>query len=288
MYKQGSAPKLTSKHSSTSFRSYALSPAPLSPAHRVFVILTLLLTMCRAIDFEITEELAVGTVVGRLEVSPIPGTRYTVLPGQNARMFRLDPTTTELSTALRLDRDSICPNVARCRLLLAAALTTPTDQFRMYSVTVELLDVDDESPAFPFDRFRLSVSENAAAGTAFALPSATDTDSPLNSVISYALTAGNNGTGSVPFAVTNGTNGRPLLVVNAPLDRETTARYSLVLVASGSKRETSSILLDVQILDVNEHPPHFDEEHKTITVAEDIEVRNHFCIICQLFIARCI
>jgi len=72
-----------------------------------------------------------------------------------------------LYTARQIDRDVVCRDVVEssvCRLTLDVALLRPLSLFRVLQVHVDLLDINDNDPAFNVDSFLLTVPESVAPG----------------------------------------------------------------------------------------------------------------------------
>lgn len=118
--------------------------------------------------------------------------------------------------------------------------------------TVTINDLNDNSPMFDYPTYGpYSLSENTATGYNLATVSATDRDSGTNQDLSYVL---ENGGGR--FSIDTSTGDISLL---SSLDREITNFYDLIVKAydRGNTRRTSTVSLNVTILDVNDNSPLF-------------------------------
>lgn len=62
------------------------------------------------------------------------------------------------------------------------------------------------------------------------------------------------------------------------MDREVTAKYELIVVASDSPpngdRRTATALLNINILDENDNYPQFTDRVYTVTIPEDMDPTN--------------
>uniref|UniRef100_A0A3B3D0Q4 Protocadherin 2 alpha a 1 n=1 Tax=Oryzias melastigma TaxID=30732 RepID=A0A3B3D0Q4_ORYME len=160
----------------------------------------------------------------------------------------------------------LCANAAPCVTNLKAVVSNPLE---MHQISVEILDVNDNSPTFPEGNYTLEVLELAAVGSRFQMEGAHDLDVGPNSINSYKINH------NQYFALETedfGEEGKvPFLVLQRPLDREHTARHALKITAiDGGKPPKSGILnITVIISDVNDNPPVCDKQKYTVTVKEN-------------------
>ncbi|XP_012590286.1 PREDICTED: protocadherin Fat 4, partial [Condylura cristata] len=120
---------------------------------------------------------------------------------------------------------------------------------------VTLLDVNDEAPEFSQPGgYRVSVAEDAPPGTELLTLRASDGDLGDNGTVRFALREA--GADQPAFRL-DPVSGQ--LSTARPLDRETQAFYSLWVLASdlGTPPQSSSALVNVSLLDVNDHSPVF-------------------------------
>ena len=129
-----------------------------------------------------------------------------------------------LVTSSRLDREGACPpsdvTAAACVVRLAVAVR-PLAAFRLVTVSVELVDVNDHTPVFPARRHRLNVSEAAPVGASFSLPTADDPDAGVNGRVEYQLAPGGGAAFQLVQSVRVADGSTDVkLVLKSPLDRE--------------------------------------------------------------------
>uniref|UniRef100_A0A8C0ARK7 Cadherin domain-containing protein n=1 Tax=Buteo japonicus TaxID=224669 RepID=A0A8C0ARK7_9AVES len=103
------------------------------------------------------------------------------------------------------------------------------------SVSVTILDVNDNSPEFTQREYSARLNEDAAVGTSVLTVSAVDRDA--NSVITYQISSGNTRN---RFSITSQSGGG-LISLALPLDYKLERQYLLTIAASdGTRQDTSS------------------------------------------------
>lgn len=131
-------------------------------------------------------------------------------------------------------------------------------------VFISVVDLNDNPPVFTSDLYYASVPENAILRTpVFQIP-ATDADSTSNGELRYSILAGN-----VPASFEVGeTSG--LISLSSYLDREITESYllSLHVVDRGTPQFTALTELLIEVVDVNDHVPHFDSDAYFVSIPE--------------------
>ncbi|XP_033089453.1 cadherin EGF LAG seven-pass G-type receptor 1 isoform X2 [Trachypithecus francoisi] len=130
------------------------------------------------------------------------------------------------------------------------------------SVSITVLDVNDNDPVFTQPTYELRLNEDAAVGSSVLTLQARDRDA--NSVITYQLTAGNTRN---RFALSS-QRGGGLITLALPLDYKQEQQYVLAVTASdGTRSHTAHVLINVT--DANTHRPVFQSSHYTVSVSED-------------------
>lgn len=128
-------------------------------------------------------------------------------------------------------------------------------------VQINLQDVNDNSPVFSKNEYKFKMEENLIQGTEIGKVSATDKDSGDFGVIEYVL----KGFGSENFYVDKTTG---ILYVRHGVDFEFQSMYSLTVVAvDGGGRESNAYVF-IEVLDVNDNPPVFEQQEYTRTIRE--------------------
>ena len=122
-------------------------------------------------------------------------------------------------------------------------------------VEVIVLDVNDNSPEFDVMEYRGEIEENKAKGTSILTIEASDKDEGMNGRIKYTFTNGDDGSGDFSIDPTIG-----VLRTTKELDRERIASYMLKVFAvdEGSPARSTSVNVNIKVLDVNDNAPQFE------------------------------
>ncbi|XP_038198152.1 cadherin-23 isoform X3 [Arvicola amphibius] len=189
---------------------------------------------------------------------------YRMQVGLPRMDFVINSTSGVVTTTAELDRERIAEYQLR---VVASDAGTPTKSSTS-TLTIRVLDVNDETPTFFPAVYNVSVSEDVPREFRVVWLNCTDNDVGLNAELSYFITGGNvDGKFSVGYrdAVVRTVVG---------LDRETTASYTLVLEAIDNgpvgKRRTGTATVFVTVLDVNDNRPIFLQSSYEASVPEDI------------------
>ncbi|XP_047515658.1 cadherin-23 [Pieris napi] len=128
-------------------------------------------------------------------------------------------------------------------------------------VNVKLLDVNDNSPVFEEQQYKLNVLEDSPIGTKIGDIEAADKDYGIFGEIEYTLS----GFGSHYFKTDIHEGG---IFVARELDYESQKSYSLTLFAKdgGGKGSTTSVFIEV--LDVNDNAPVFEAAEYSRTIRD--------------------
>ncbi|XP_074118991.1 cadherin EGF LAG seven-pass G-type receptor 2 isoform X4 [Sminthopsis crassicaudata] len=130
------------------------------------------------------------------------------------------------------------------------------------SVSVTVLDVNDNNPTFTQPEYAVRLNEDAAVGTSVVTVSAVDRDA--HSVITYQIASGNTRN---RFSITSQSGGG-LVSLALPLDYKLERQYVLAVTASdGTRQDTAQVV--VNVTDANTHRPVFQSSHYTVNVNED-------------------
>ncbi|XP_047097698.1 cadherin-23 [Schistocerca piceifrons] len=131
-------------------------------------------------------------------------------------------------------------------------------------VTVNLVDANDNAPVFPQSSYRLRVPEDVLPGMKIANITAVDKDSGEFGKIMYAI----RGFGSEAFTTDPVGGGVFLSNTSQGLDFEKQKSYSLTLEAVDGGGRVSAVNLFVDVEDVNDNAPVFEQQEYSRTVRE--------------------
>nr|XP_019969449.1 PREDICTED: protocadherin gamma-C5-like isoform X1 [Paralichthys olivaceus] len=225
------------------------------------------------LSYSVSEELSPGSVVGNiakdlgLTAQRIEQRRLRVVSDSTTQYFEVKQATGDLVIKQIIDREQMCELSLTCTLHLQIVLDDPLE---IHRVVVDILDVNDNAPHFSTSNISLEISEAAAPGTRFRLESAHDPDVGTNSLRTYHLAANDFFTLNVETK-SDGSK-FPELVVDKALDRETQAKFRLMLTAvdGGQPEKSGSTLMLIKILDVNDNAPVFDEPVNKVRLLENV------------------
>ncbi|XP_049685683.1 protocadherin gamma-B5-like isoform X6 [Accipiter gentilis] len=132
-------------------------------------------------------------------------------------------------------------------------------------VEVEVLDVNDNAPEIMMLSVSSPVPEDAPAGTVVALLNVNDPDSGENGQVSCELS------GEAPLSIVASSGGSYKVVTASALDREQAAEHRVAVVARdrGSPALSSRAALVLEVSDVNDNAPVFEEAAYSAYVAEN-------------------
>ncbi|KAG5284012.1 hypothetical protein AALO_G00021980 [Alosa alosa] len=184
---------------------------------------------------------------------------YRIIAGDPDGDFQLDRVSGALSTSRGLDRESR----ASYTLEVAAQDRGTPPLSSVTQVQISVLDVNDNTPAFPSASHAVDISEDAAEGSLVLEVSASDADDGDNGKIMYFLSQEAGGA----FAIDPDT-GR--VTTAAPLDRERRSSYSFQVVAvdcSPASPRNATTQVTVTVLDVNDNAPFFIQDPLVLNVS---------------------
>uniref|UniRef100_A0A8D3B4U7 FAT atypical cadherin 3b n=1 Tax=Scophthalmus maximus TaxID=52904 RepID=A0A8D3B4U7_SCOMX len=209
-------------------------------------------------DYAVTvpEDVAVGTEVLRVlatsaDIGSNAEITYRIRSGNELGKFIIDRNLGSVSVADDLDFE-----VCKDYYLTVEAWDSGNPPLSTATmVIIELMDVNDNAPAFSQDIYNVLVSEDASV-------LAEDLDSQVNGRITYSILKGDRSNHFWIDPVTG------LLKVNKRLDRELVSRFSLSVQAfdSGSPAMSSTVTINIDLSDINDNPPVFIPANSTAVI----------------------
>ncbi len=132
-------------------------------------------------------------------------------------------------------------------------------------VLIEVIDVNDNAPEIAITSLLSSLKEDVKTGTAVALVTVSDKDGGMNGKVICKLL------GNIPFKLESSYNNYYSVVLEGQLDRENISKYNVTLVAvdEGTPPLSSTSVVYVDVSDVNDNPPQFNEKIIYIYVKEN-------------------
>ncbi|XP_076595431.1 protocadherin gamma-C5-like isoform X20 [Chaetodon auriga] len=222
--------------------------------------------------YSIPEELELGSTVGNLAkdlglgLSDIFDRKLRVASEAGKQYFSVDAGKGELVVNDRIDREALCGQSASCVLPLQVVIENP---LQLHRIEVEIRDVNDNAPSFLKSDHIIEIAESTVVGVRFPLESAEDPDVGSNGLKTYTLSKDD----CFTLKVKEIENGRkiPELVLNKSLDREKKAIHNLFLTAmdGGNPAKSGSSKITVNVLDINDNVPLFENNFYKIAVQEN-------------------
>ncbi|XP_015250310.1 PREDICTED: protocadherin gamma-C5-like, partial [Cyprinodon variegatus] len=121
-------------------------------------------------------------------------------------------------------------------------------------ITINILDINDNFPAFEKNIYKVSINENAANGTSVLTLKAKDADEGLNGEIEFSFAAHTPENVLSVFHIDSLTGEIRLI---GDLDFETHSNYEIYVTAAdkGSPKMEGHCTVHIEVLDVNDNPP---------------------------------
>lgn len=220
----------------------------------------------------VPEDTQLGTFIVRIRATDAdegPNAKMKFyLSGEASEFFTLDPNSGQLKTAKMLDRETR-PEYT----LTAHVQDRERAQWECTSeVVIALIDVNDNAPSFGQDWYIFTVPEDAEVRTIVGKVHATDGDLGVNRKLRYSIfnpTTSLLGQSHFTIDAESG-----IITVAKGLDRETTSSYNITVMATdmGAFPLSSTVVVTVNVLDVNDNPPQFSRKLYAASVPENSPV----------------
>ncbi|XP_037353660.2 protocadherin-23 [Talpa occidentalis] len=216
----------------------------------------------------INEDAGVGSLVHRITAEdPDEGRNgrvtFSILSGNENMAFMLDESSGLLATAFPLDYETQSQHILTLLALDGGIPALSSTQ----TLTISVLDVNDEAPVFKQQLYEASVKENQNPGEFVIRVEAVDKDSGINSKLQFEIMPG----ASFGLFQINPDTGE--VVTTTRLDREVQEVFTLlVLVRDGGVPPlsgTTTVLCSVE--DENDHTPEIALPSHDIEVLENQE-----------------
>uniref|UniRef100_A0A8B9X8Z2 Protocadherin Fat 4 n=1 Tax=Bos mutus grunniens TaxID=30521 RepID=A0A8B9X8Z2_BOSMU len=174
--------------------------------------------------------------------------RYSISSGNEEGIFAINSSTGVLTLAKALDYE-LCQ---KHEMTVSATDGGWVSRTGYCSVTVNVIDVNDNSPVFLPDEYFPTVLENAPSGTTVIHLNATDADSGTNAVIAYTIQSSD----SDLFVIDPNTG---VVTTQGFLDFETKQSYHLTVKAFNvpDEERCSFATVNIQLKGTNEYVPRF-------------------------------
>eukprot|EP00794_Sanderia_malayensis_P020074 gene20074-22044_t len=192
---------------------------------------------------------------------------YTI-SGENSSLFAIDANTGTMKVVLLDANLSIDYELKkRYDFTVTAANVNNPKLKSIASVGVEILDVNDNIPAFSQVYYSAEIRESMQVGRVVLKLKAIDNDSGVYGRVSYYITSGSDG----KFVIDRNIGDVKVL---GELDRESKAFYLLnVSAVDGALHpHTGQCTVGISIVDVNDNAPEFEKNRYDVTIPESTPV----------------
>ncbi|KAM4621714.1 protocadherin gamma-A5-like isoform 5-T5 [Polymixia lowei] len=224
------------------------------------------------VSYSIPEEMAKGSLVGNiaqdlgLDVKRLKTGKARVYSGDGNEYIELNKEKGVLLIKERIDREALCGDMTPCALHFQVIMENPME---FYSITVEIIDINDNPPAFEKNEINFKISESAVIGAKLVLERAMDLDVGTNGLQNYLLKPSDHFVLKL-HSQADGTK-NVQMILQKPLDREKDELISLVLTAvdGGEPQMSGTMQILITVLDANDNEPVFTQPIYKGTVTEN-------------------
>ncbi|KAM4732154.1 protocadherin gamma-A12-like isoform 22-T22 [Anableps anableps] len=227
--------------------------------------------------YSIQEELKLGSVIGNIardlgmESKGIDARKARVEMERSEKEYiRVDLRNRDLLVAGRIDREEHCGQKPTCVLKFDLLLENPLE---LHKLSLQVQDINDNSPVFQKDTVKLEISESADKGARYRINLAHDADIGQNAIQSYILQQNSHFVFQIQTTSAGSKYGE--LVLDKELDREEQQEMKLLLTAvdGGSPRKSGTVVIHVTVLDANDNAPVFTETVYTARLPENVPLK---------------
>ena len=189
---------------------------------------------------------------------------YVIKTGDIDGHFKMDMYSGTLRVGSKLDREL---KDEYTLLIEVSDLGTPSLSSNV-TVSIEIMDENDNVPKFEQDIYKAEISENMVNNATVTQISATDRDLGDNALITYKIVSDDDHFSINPIS--------GIVTVNKPLDRERHPFYTVLIRAAdkgaGPVSLSSTATLEVTLTDVNDVVPKFTPDIYSVKIREDLPV----------------
>lgn len=229
--------------------------------------------------FSVNEEESNGTLVGTIMATDSDGdprnNRITYSFVQQTSQFTIDQNSGEIRTVGRLNREVLTqifiPPMSQVSLDVSAQDSASPSRQTSKSITITLVDINDNNPVFAASQYENSLFENLPAGQIVFQVSADDQDLDSNGEVQYSFILNQNMGDTRLFQISETTG---ILSTTGALDCEMQTSYTFTITATdrGIPSRNSTVQGVLYILDENDNSPVFSMDTYTIDVPENSPV----------------
>uniref|UniRef100_A0A8D0LB71 Cadherin domain-containing protein n=1 Tax=Sphenodon punctatus TaxID=8508 RepID=A0A8D0LB71_SPHPU len=184
---------------------------------------------------------------------------FSNIPPKARHLFDLDSASVTITTTENLDFEDTDKYTLWVEARDGSGLTAHCE------VQIEIIDENDNAPELTLTSVFSPVSEDSPPGTVIALIKDLDRDSAANGEVTCHIQK------DLPFQIISSSRNFYKLVTVSTLDRERTPQYNITVTATdkGDPPLSTQKTIQLQISDINDNPPVFEESSYTAYVPEN-------------------
>uniref|UniRef100_A0A673L0K4 Cadherin domain-containing protein n=1 Tax=Sinocyclocheilus rhinocerous TaxID=307959 RepID=A0A673L0K4_9TELE len=225
------------------------------------------------VSYSFPEEMKRGSVIGNIakdlgfDVNRLSSRTARIdAEGNRKRYCDINLNTGELTVAEIIDREEICGDRLSCVLRFEFMLEDPLE---LHHVSVQIQDINDNSPVFSKNLVTFEIRESAVRGSRYRLNAAHDADIGQNAIQRYSLQKNDN----FQLSINSNVDGEKKieLLLEKELDREQQNEVTLILTAvdGGTPPRSGTVAIHVTVLDANDNAPVFSQAVYKVSLPEN-------------------
>ena len=237
--------------------------------HHALVVLIIHITYGLSGDdemvFSITEELPIGTLVGKLSTTVSDPVKYVQYGYTD--VFSVDVDTGNVFLVKVLDYETL----SKIHKRKGFHFYTSVGSIRNVSVVVRIKDINDNDPMFG-ESYGISIEQNAKAGFSIEIPSALDADQSGKALVIYKITSG-------PPDLVNKfelkyvrEKNKLLLLLKTKINKKPGDEFELLISACDSEFNERCSTLVLQVVITHAKHPHFQKQTYSTQVRENVKL----------------
>ena len=211
-------------------------------------------------EVDVRELTPVGEIIVQLSASDDDvGADAIIFSISGSPLFSINDTTGAITLNANLDYETETEHIVTVMVANPDGLSSPS-----HSITINVIDENDNSPVFSLNSNMASVEENSAAETFVVTVFATDEDSGTFGEVRYSIISGNTDNAFAVDAVSGN------ITVSGSIDREALDMYELTVAATDIPGRSSQAVVTIVVDDANDNTPIFDPPTYSEMVFENV------------------